>query len=975
PPKSPSDALKTFETIDGFHLELVAAEPLLASPVAAAFDENGNLYVAEMRDYPYHPRPGQPPLGTIRLLRDNDGDGTFDRASVFAEGLLWAAGVTPWKGGVFVTAPPDLWYLKDTDGDGKADLRKKIFTGFGTENEQGILNNLAFGLDHKIYGSSSINGGLVRPGDRPDTQPVDVKGKDFRFDPAGGAFEAITGTVQFGNTFDDWGNRFLCSESRPLLHEVLPLEYLARNPYLAVPAAIENVAGAPVPIYRISPLELWRQIRSSRRIAHGERSAQSAGASHHVVDAAAGVTIYRGGAYPPEFYGNAFVCDAQNNLVHRMALEPQGPTFKARRVDDHTEFVRSYDNWFRPVNLLNAPDGTLYVLDMSREVIEAIHIPLDVVKHLDLRRGRNQGRIYRIAPRGFRAPSPPRLGSASTLELVAALDSPHGWVRDTAHRLLYEHQDRAAIEPLRKLLSTSANPQARVLALWSLHGLKALADADLAAGLADSSEGVRANTVRLAESQLDSARVLLDRVRALAADPTPRVRFQVAFSLGQTHDAGAIPSLARIARSDAADRWMRTAVLSSVANTSDRLLGELLKDRGFAESAPGGLMLEQLAQVVGVRNRPEEVSSMLASVAACTNTSLQRTLVLGLGRGLRQSGGQLDVEPRTLPDKATRHFVEQLLFKASVTAQDPVAAEPLRLQAIEILACARFSSQRQTLVALLAPSQTQAVQVRAVRALAGYSDPEIAGILLEHLREFAPAVRSAALEALLARETWTLIFLRAAQEGKVGATEVEPTRRSLLLRHKNPSIAALAQTLFGAEQTGDRNEVLSRYQLSLKLSGNPDQGTKVFKAHCATCHKLADIGYTVGPDLSASQYRDPAALLTHILDPNRYVPPNYIQYTVADRTGRVSTGLIAAETASSLTLRRNDGAEDTILRTNIDELSSTGKSLMPDDFEKRISPQDMADLLAFLLGSQGPAAAGQERLDIGTLPGLIEPEP
>ena len=179
---------------------------------------------------------------------------------------------------------------------------------------------------------------------------------------------------------------------------------LARNPALLIPSVVQDIAGGGVPIFRISAVERWRQIRSSRRIAHGTRSADSAGASHHVVDAAAGVTIYRGSAYPEEFYGNAFVGDAQNNLVHRMILVPSGPTFKAVRGprEQATEFVRSSDNWFRPVNFVNAPDGTLYALDMSREVIEAIHIPLDVVKHLNLKRGRDQGRIYRIAPPGFR---------------------------------------------------------------------------------------------------------------------------------------------------------------------------------------------------------------------------------------------------------------------------------------------------------------------------------------------------------------------------------------------------------------------------------------------------------------------------------------------------------------------------------------------------------------------------------------------
>jgi putative membrane-bound dehydrogenase-like protein len=291
PPKTPAEALKTFEAVGGFRMELVASEPLVYNPVAAAFDEDGNLYVAELRDYPYKPQPGKPPLGRIRLLRDTDGDGVFDESHVFADNLQWPAGIVPWKGGIFVAACPDIWYLKDTDGDGKADIRRKVYTGFGAENPQAIVNNLQFWLDHKVYGTTAGNGGEVRPADDPGAPAVSVKGRDFRFDPVGGAFESITGTYQFGNTFDDWGNRFLCNESNPLTHVVLPQHYLARNPYLPVPSALHNLAPAPVPIFRISPVERWRQIRSSRRIAQSIRTPTSPGVSHHVVDAGAGATV------------------------------------------------------------------------------------------------------------------------------------------------------------------------------------------------------------------------------------------------------------------------------------------------------------------------------------------------------------------------------------------------------------------------------------------------------------------------------------------------------------------------------------------------------------------------------------------------------------------------------------------------------------------------------------------------------------
>ncbi|MFO1095013.1 MAG: PVC-type heme-binding CxxCH protein, partial [Planctomycetaceae bacterium] len=427
PPKEPAEALRTFEMIDGFEMQLVAAEPLVVSPCAGAFDENGNLYVCELRDYPFKPAEGGTPIGTVRVLRDTNGDGTFDTSHLFAEQVLWAAGIQPWKGGVFVTAPPDIWYMQDTNGDFVADEKTKVYTGFGTRNQQAMLNNLTLGLDFKVYGSTAGNGGEVTTVADSQAPPVSVDGHDFRFDPVSGKFESITGTVQFGNTFDDWGNRFLCSESQPLRHVVLPQEYLERNPYVPVAEAINNVAPGPVPVFRISPIERWRHIRSSRRIANHIRKPTGAGVSHHVVDAGAGVTVYRGGAYPPEFYGNVFVGDGQNNLVHRRKLAADGVTFTSDRIEQGTEFCRSSDIWFRPVNFINAPDGTLYCLDLSREVLEAIHIPLDVVKHLDLASGRDRGRIYRMALKGFRSPA--RRNSAARRQPSGqlALESPHGW--------------------------------------------------------------------------------------------------------------------------------------------------------------------------------------------------------------------------------------------------------------------------------------------------------------------------------------------------------------------------------------------------------------------------------------------------------------------------------------------------------------------------------------------------------------------
>src|SRR5437870_2647092 len=245
-PKEPADAAKTFRALDGFRMELVAHEPNVTSPVAAAYDEDGRLYVVEMRDYPDPLKPGETPLGRVRLLEDRDGDGVYETSHVFAEGLPWPTGIACWDGGVYVTAAPDIWYLKDTKGDGKADVRRKVYTGFVVYNVQALVNGLLWGADNRLYGVTAGNGGAIRPADQPEAKPISVRGRDFRFDPATGRFEAISGTAQFGNTFDDWYHRFLCANRLVAGHVVMPSHYLARNPFVPAGRPVQDCAGEGV---------------------------------------------------------------------------------------------------------------------------------------------------------------------------------------------------------------------------------------------------------------------------------------------------------------------------------------------------------------------------------------------------------------------------------------------------------------------------------------------------------------------------------------------------------------------------------------------------------------------------------------------------------------------------------------------------------------------------------------------------------
>ena len=1004
-PTPAREAAKTFRVLDGFRMDLLAAEPLVASPVAMTYDENGRAYVCEMRDYPYtdkahHQRNQENPtdaaIGTVRLLEDTDGDGVFDQSTVFADGLSWPTGVACWKGGVFVAATPDIWYLKDTDGDGKADIRRKVFTGFRKLNVQAVMNNLVWGLDNHVHGAGGSNGGQIRPGQRPEAKPLVMTRNDFRFDPVTEQFELLSGGARFGGTFDDWGHRFLCDIRNPAQHVVLPQRYLARNPYLATPSPLHDMAesGDQLPVYRISQPELWRVLRAKRWA--GERDivmprSELVGAG--VVTSSSGVTSYRGAAYPENYRGNVFVCECAGNLLYRLQVTPDGPTFKATRVDGQAEMVASTDNWFRPVNFVNAPDGTLHVVDMYRENIEhPWSIPDDIHAAVDLESGRERGRLWRLTPPNFTPRKPPRLGHATTLELVATLENPNSWWRETAQRLLFERQDQSAVPALRKMVKRGRTAQARLHALWTLAGLNRLNnDEDVLAGLKDQAAGVRENAVKLAEPRVASATLnsqpstlnafspLRDALIKLAADSDARVRFQLAFTLGEflSFEMGSAPAsdaargapaasttgvrregasnsgrgarapqsiseraaeaLATIARRDAADSWIRTAVLSSVPNTSDQLLTRLLADAKFTASPAAAEIFRQLAQIVGIRGKDDEI---LHTMEAARQANALLEVALGVGEGLKRAG-------HSLRQSAAPRFVDALLDQGRDTA---LAEAPLdtRLKAIRILAYDDFEQVKEVLTVLLAPRQPQEIQRAAVMALGSFSRPEVAKLLLSGWRTYTPAIRSEVINALLDARSRIPELLDAIEGGLVPANQVPFARRAALLRAANAMTKERLNRIFVGPAT-PRKEVILKYQAVLSMKGDAARGKKVFETACATCHRVGDLGKDVGPNLATIRQWNPDQVLSNILDPNREVAPNFVGYTVETKDGRTLDGIIAAESAASLTLKRAEGVTETVLRRDITAISGSGLSLMPEGVETAVSVEQMADLIAFLL--------------------------
>lgn len=953
-PTEPQDALAKFTLKPGFRIEQTVAEPLVVDPVAMAWDEDSRLFVVEMRGYS---EDGDQNLGRVRLLEDTDSDGRFDRSTVFAEGLSWPTAITYARGGVFVGAAPDIWFLKDTDGDGKADERRVVFTGFGRGNVQGLLNTFKWGLDNRIHGATSSSGAkVVRLGD--DGQPIGeeadalvLRGRDFAFDAKTLAMTAESGGAQHGLSFNQWGEKFVCSNSDHVQQVLFEDRYIARNPYLAAPGARVSIAadGPQADVFRTSPIEPWRIVRTRLRVQGiVPGPVEGGGTPAGYFTGSTGVTIFRGTAWPAEYQGWAIVGDVGSNLVHRKRLEPAGVRYVARRVDEKSEFLSSSDIWFRPVQFANAPDGALYIADMYRETIEhPASLPPIIKKHLDLTSGRDRGRIYRVVGDGFQQPRLPKLSQATTAELVALLAHPNGWHRETAARLLYERQDAAAIKPLEQLVAEADAPEGRIHALYALDGLNASTPDVLLAALADSHPRVREHAVRLSEKLAGDSPRLRTQLLAMTDDDALRVRYQTAFSLGELSGKQRNAALASIWKREASDPHVTLAVRSSLAEGAGDVLAIFAADEAFRQTADGLAAIRALASQIGKQQRADDIAALLQIVRQLSGQ--QPTVLQAIVSALAaKPGSALEQQIAAASGGQAAELMRELLTKARADAVDTARSLEQRVSAVQLLRLGKLAGQEATFAELLAPSEPADIQAAALDTLASFDSPEVADTIIGVWRTLSPRLRTRAGDVLFSRESWLRSLLDAVQSKQIAVADLDPARLKVLAAHRDPAVREQAARLVSQSNPRGRQEIVVAYQGVLGQAGDVARGRQVFQKTCAACHRLEGKGHEIGPNLAAMKARGDEAILVNVLDPNREVNPQYLSYVLVTGDGRSLTGLIAAETATSVTLRRADNASDTVLRVDIDELLSTGLSLMPEGLEKQIDQQAMKDLLAYL---------------------------
>ncbi len=593
----------------------------------------------------------------------------------------------------------------------------------------------------------------------------------------------------------------------------------------------------------------------------------------------------------------------------------------------------------------NAPDGTLYLIDMHREIVEhPWSLPDNMKKLMDLNSGDKCGRIFRIVPDGFKQPKLPRLDQATTSELVATLENPNGWHRDTASRLLYERQDKSAVPPLAKLAANSSSTVGRIHALYALDGLGALTKENFLRALDDAEPWVRVHAVRLSEKfslNSSSSDPLFNKLMTMVSDSSNLVRYQLAFTLGEFFDGRKTKALAQIARRDAESPWIQAAILSSLANGAGEVFTELSADNNFAGSKPGQDFLRQLVLLVGAKNKPDEVSQVLAFIGKVNEPALSFSLVRALGEGLKRAGS-------TLAQVDQAGNLKTLFAQAKKLAADAQAAEPTRVEAVQLLGLSSYAAADVILVPLLNSGQPEAVQLAAIATLAHFSEPQISADLTAHWASFSPRVKSQAIAVLLARPERAISLLNAIQSGTIKSDDLTTAQARFLRNHRDAAVSRLALQVLGAASANKLQAVVDAFQPALSLKGDAAAGRQIFAQRCIPCHRLAGTGFAVGPDLVSAKSNGKEKLLTSILDPSREVAPQYITFDIDTKDGESYVGIIANETPASVTVRQAYGKEDIIPRTNIKSMKSHSQSLMPEGLESGLKPQDLANLLEFI---------------------------
>jgi putative membrane-bound dehydrogenase-like protein len=989
-PLPAEESMKHLVLPKGFKAELFAADPQIRRPICMNWDERGRLWVAESIDYPHDLDRRQ---DRIIICEDTKGTGRADKFTVFADKLSIPTGFTFYKGGVIVFEGRKTVYLKDTDGDGKADVRQELFGTWGMPDTHGGPSNMHYGLDNWIWGMQGYNFSRLEVGG----ESVTFRQGFFRFKPDASKLEFIRSTDNntWGLGFSEEGLVFgSTANGNPSVYMPIPNRYYEAVQGWAPSLMLRTMADS----YKFKPVtDKVRQVDW-----------------HGGYTAAAGHALYTARAYPKEYWNRtAFVNEPTGHLVGTFVLRREGTNF---RSSNPFNLLASDDEWTAPIMSEVGPDGNVWMIDWYNFIVQHNPTPFGFqtgrgAAYLTDLRDKTHGRIYRLVREDAKPAPRFSLEKASPQQLVAALKNDNLFWRRHAQRLLVERGNKDVVPAL---LAAARDPSADEIglnvgvihALWTLHGLGALdggnaeATAVAVAALRHQSPGVRRNAVQVLPRKAESADAVL--AAGLLNDPEPLVRLAALLALADLPPAP--PSGEAVATvlnrpDNASDRWIPDAVTCAAAANSEHFLKALSAAKGasskllevttivadhYARTGPGTPAKQ--SPVVGKKGQrptantqgsPVETVGAVLSRLADAEPEVIEAVLRGLARGWsKQHRPELTaalekdltrLAARLAPGRRAALMQLASAWGSKVFEKDAVEQARLlvaRLNDTKLPNADRLTAARELVDYRPADPKTAQILLEAVtprtppelaagllRALQVCEAPETGRLVAERLPLLTPAARSAGISVLLTRPEWIQSFLDQAEKGQAQITELSLDQKQTLAQHPNREVRRRALVLLkrgGLLPSADRQKVLDELLPITRDKGDAAAGKVVFKNVCAKCHVHGGEGTAIGPDLTGMAVHTKEHLLTDIIDPSRSVEGNFRLYTVTTTDGKTLNGMLASESKTAVELFDAEGKKQTILRENIDDLVASTKSLMPDGFEKQINRKELTDLLEFL---------------------------
>jgi putative membrane-bound dehydrogenase-like protein len=907
-PIAPAKAAATIEVHPEFDLTLVAAEPLIAKAMNIDWDERGRLWVSETPEYPNGRRlPNAPPWvdtgsvararprdpeDTISILSDTNGDGVMDRKHVFADKLELVTGFVFYRSGVIAATSPDIWYLEDTNGDEVADKRTKLYTGLGAFDTHAVINNLRMGLDGWVYATHGYSVGMVTSPDGRKTFGRDGSGV-VRFKPDGSAFEQYSS--RGGNSWGldiTWDGQVFWTQPTSgtvLFHTLLPESVLAKG-------RIENTTS-------------WKGMITGQttypRISRPEQAYVQIDQVGQFT-AAAGCAIYDGGAWPDRWRYSYFTAEPTLNIVHHQFVKPDGVSYTTDKEKgrEESEFMRSGDMWFRPIETRVGPDGALYVVDFYNQAVihndtrGPLHGPANAAVRPD--RDHFFGRIWRVQHKQAKKLEVPSLNRKDVSGLVRAIEtSPNAHVRQTAWRLAQE--------------SHAADP--RVAKIRKPMGSQALALYERATG---------AKTPAERKALLDAYAKASDNwtKSAIVAAATDQAAAYITESFSHAQPRAFTEFVAAVAPSAlpaGAGRLLRAAAAAPPQAAPLKAAAV----RAVAQMREGSVALDA-ATTKALQTLLDDPATTAAALPIAGRWDKAGALAASAERHGRALVGELG-DPKTVDDRRVE-LVASLLAVPQRRAEALSAIAPMLTDA----------------------SLADTLKGRIITTLGDHAASDVDAVLIGAL---ARTPSTPIFDQIARRPDAVLALLAAMKDGRITPANLGPANVARLRTHPNRQVArqaaALLETLSPAGKA--KAEIIAALVPEVEKPGDPARGKELFTGACSTCHKLGPLGKVeVGPPLNGMGAHGRSALLAQIIDPNREVDPSYWQWNVTTKNGQTLTGVIAGENASSVTLRSASG-DVVVTREEIATRENTRLSLMPEGLEALGAPA-LRDILAFMTG-------------------------